>query len=92
MRIFGADVGFRDASGGNAGCMPTWTLLSIPGTFLLLASLLFLTELAEKRVVSPRALILRAVAARRTSPEITERLVVAEAERLLRTLSVELDD
>ena len=64
--------------------MPTWTLLSIPGTLLLLALVLFLTEMAESRVVSPRALIMRAITARRTSPEMTERLVMAEAERLLR--------
>jgi hypothetical protein len=64
--------------------MPIWTLLAIPGTFVLLALVLLLTDIAETRIVSPRALILRAVAARRTSPELTERLVVAEVERLLR--------
>src|SRR4051812_5042185 len=91
MEIFPTAPGFRDADGGNEGSMPTWTLLSIPGTFLLLAALLFLTGVAEARVVSPRALILRAVTARRTSPEIAERLVVAEVERLLRSGSADLD-
>jgi prophage antirepressor-like protein len=54
---------------------------------VLLASLLFLSGVAESRVVSPRAVILRAMAARKTSPEVTERLVVAEVERLLRSQS-----
>jgi hypothetical protein len=71
--------------------MPIWTLLSIPGTLLLLGLILILTDVAETRVVSPRALILRAVAARRTSPELTERLVVAEAERLLRTSVIDVE-
>ena len=71
--------------------MPTWTLLSIPGTLLLLALVLYLTEFAENRIVSPRALILRAITARHTSPEVTERLVVAEAERLLRGTIVNID-
>ena len=68
--------------------MPAWTLLSIPATFVLLALVLYLSDVAETRIVSPKALILRAVSARRTSPELTERLVVAEVERLIRAGSV----
>ena len=61
-----------------------WSLLFIPGTLVLLIAILLLSDLAETRVVSSRALILRAVSTRRTTPESTEALVVAEAERLLR--------
>lgn len=64
-----------------------WSLLLIPGTIALLAAILFLSDVAETRIVSPRALILRAVSARRTSPENAEALVAAEVERLLRSTS-----
>jgi hypothetical protein len=64
--------------------MPWLLLLSIPGTLLLLVVLLYLSDVAETRIVSPRALILRAVVGRRTSPEQAEVLVAAEVERLLR--------
>ena len=64
--------------------MPLWTLLSIPGTLVLLGLVLYLSDVAETRIVSSRALILRAVVGRRTSPEQAEALVAAEVERLLR--------
>ncbi len=64
-----------------------WSLLLIPGTIALLAAILFLSDVAETRIVSPRALILRAVSARRTTPENAEALVAAEVERLLRSTS-----
>ena len=62
-----------------------WSLLLIPGTIALLAVILFLSDVAETRIVSPRALILRAVTGRRTTPENAEALVAAEVERLLRS-------
>jgi hypothetical protein len=64
-----------------------WSLLFIPGTLALLAAILVLSDLAETRVVSPRALILRAVTTRSATPERAEALVMAEAERLLRSQS-----
>ena len=67
--------------------MSVWSLLMIPGTLVLLAAILFLSDVAEQRIVSPRALILRAVTGRRTTPEHAEALVVAEVERLLRSSS-----
>ena len=51
---------------------------------LLLAVVLFLSDLAESRVVSSRALIIRAATGRRTDPDQAEALVAAEVERLLR--------
>lgn len=64
--------------------MSAWALLSIPGTLLLLALVLFLSDLAENRVVSPQALIVRAATGRRTHPDQAEALVAAEVERLLK--------
>ena len=75
---------FSGPAGGNTSRMPLWTLLSIPGTLILLVLVLYLTDVAETRIVSSRALILRAVVRRRTSPEQAEALVAAEVERLLR--------
>ena len=63
--------------------MSSLALLMIPGTLFLLALLLFLSQWAETRVVSSRALILKVVNGRRTSPEVTERLVAEEVERIL---------
>lgn len=64
--------------------MSLWSLLLIPGTIALLAAILFLSDVAETRVVSSRALILRVVSARRATPENAEALVAAEVERILR--------
>ncbi len=63
--------------------MSAWGLLFIPGTLVLLSLILALSDLAENRVVSPRALIVRAATGRRTPPERAEVLVAAEVERLL---------
>jgi hypothetical protein len=63
--------------------MSMWALLLIPGTLAVLVLVLTITTLAETRIVSPRALILRAVTGR-TTPDIAERLVAAEVERLLK--------
>ena len=50
----------------------------------MLALLLYLSDVAETHLISPRALILRAVVGRRTTPEQAEVLVADEVERLLR--------
>jgi len=63
--------------------MSSLALLMIPGTLFVLALLLFLSQWAETRVVSSQALILKVVNGRRTSPEVTERLVAEEVERIL---------
>ena len=70
---------------GNHHSMSLWSLLLIPGTVALLGAILFLSGVAETRIVSPPALIVRAATGRRTSPEHAEALVVAEVERLLRS-------
>jgi hypothetical protein len=59
-------------------------MLSIPVTVVLLAGLLFLSALVERRFLSPRAVVLSSVRARRSSPEYTEALVAKEFEELLR--------
>ena len=64
--------------------MGAWGLLSIPGTLLLIALLLILSDWAEDRVVSPQALIVRAAKGKRTPPEHAEALVAAEVDRILR--------
>ena len=58
-------------------------LISIPGTLVMLGLLLFLSDLAENRIVSPQALIVKAAKGRGTSPERAERLVAEEIDRLL---------
>jgi hypothetical protein len=64
--------------------MGLWGLLTIPGTLLLIALLLALSDWAEHNVVSPRALIVRVATRRRMPPERAEVVVVGEVERLLR--------
>jgi hypothetical protein len=59
-------------------------MLSIPMTVVLLAGLLFLSAFVERRFLSPRAVVLSSVRARRSSPEYTEALVAKEFEELLR--------
>lgn len=59
-------------------------LLVIPACLLILAGLLFLSAEVERRVLSPRSMIISAVRARRGSPEVAEGLVAREFERLLR--------
>lgn len=64
--------------------MPTvWLLSAIPGTVLLLSAVLFLSAYAERRILSPRSLILSVVRARRNSPEYAEAFVARQFERLL---------
>lgn len=64
--------------------MSAWPLLTIPGTLLLLAGVLWLSALAEERLLSPRSLILSTVRARQASPEYAEAMVARQYERLLR--------
>jgi hypothetical protein len=68
---------------GNGDDMPL-LLLSIPVTVLLLAGVLFLSALVEQRFLSPRAVVLSTVRARRSTPEYTETLVAKQFEDLLR--------
>jgi hypothetical protein len=65
--------------------MSAWSLLLIPGSLGFLCSLLALTVLAEERVLSPRALIIKAARARISEADYTEALVAQQYERLLRT-------
>jgi hypothetical protein len=64
--------------------MPAWLLLTIPGTLLLLAGVLYLSAVVEDRFLSPRSLILSTVRARGSSPEFAEVFVARQFERLLR--------
>lgn len=64
--------------------MSLWLLLTIPGTLLLLSGMLYLSALAEERLLSPRSLILSTVRARGASPEYAEVFVARQFERLLR--------
>ena len=59
-------------------------LLSIPVTVMLLAGVLFLSGLVEQRFLSPRAVVLSTVRARRSTPEYTEALVARQFEELLK--------
>ena len=56
---------------------------SIFGTLGLLCLLLWLTDLAERRVVSEPVLIARVAKAPKLSPEYVEAFVASRAERLL---------
>lgn len=58
-------------------------LLSIPLTFVLLTGLLYLSAMAERRFLSPRAVVLSTVKARRSTPEYTEAMVAKQFEELL---------
>jgi hypothetical protein len=64
--------------------MSAFLLLFVPGTIALLATVLFLSALAEQRFLSPRSMILGAVRARRSTPEFAEAFVARQSERLLR--------
>lgn len=59
-------------------------LLSIPMTMLLLGGVLFLSGFVEQRFLSPRAVVLSTVRARRSSPEYAEALVARQFEDLLK--------
>lgn len=58
-------------------------MLSIPATVLLLAAVLVWSTVAERRVLSPRALVFRVVQARRTTPDFVEAFVARECQHLL---------
>lgn len=64
--------------------MPEWSVLAFPLTWLVLWAVLALSDLTERRVLSPQALIVRAATTRRARPEHAERLVAVEFDRLLR--------
>lgn len=59
-------------------------LLSVPMTLLLLAGLLFLSAVVEQRFLSPRAVVLSTVRARRSTPEYAEAMVAQQFEELLK--------
>lgn len=61
-----------------------WLLLAVPGTSVVLGVILYLSAVAERRLLSPRRLILGAVRARRNTPEFAEAFVANQFERLLR--------
>ena len=56
----------------------------MPGTFAVLAAVLWVSAFAEQRFLSPRSLILSAARARRSTPEFTEEFVTKQFDRLLR--------
>ncbi|HUQ40651.1 MAG TPA: hypothetical protein VM030_10900 [Acidimicrobiales bacterium] len=56
-------------------------LLAIPGTFATVCFLLALTETMERRVLSPRALVVRVARDRRATPEHAELLVSQQLAR-----------
>ena len=65
--------------------MPSWLLLvSLPVALALPCVLLMLSDLAEKRILSPQSMILSTARARRNTPELAEALVAREFERLLK--------
>lgn len=67
--------------------MPWWLLLlSLPMALLIPCGLLLLSAVAEKRILSPRSMILSTARARRNTPEIAEVLVAREFERLLKNV------
>lgn len=66
--------------------MSTWFVLAAPFTWLLLWAVLALSEWAERRALSPPALIVASTRGRRTRPEHVERLVAQEYDRLLRDI------
>ena len=68
--------------------MSAWSLLFIPGTLFFLFGLLMLTVMAERRILSPRALILQATRSRMAGPDHIETMVAREYERLLRNTQV----
>lgn len=78
----------RVLSGGRPvtkNCMTSsWLLIAVPGTCVLLASILYLSAMAEQRFMSARSLILGVVRARGNTPEFAEKFVARQFERLLR--------
>ncbi|MDQ1437367.1 MAG: hypothetical protein QOK43_996 [Acidimicrobiaceae bacterium] len=74
---------FRPGDAGMGGDM-LLLVLSIPSVVLLLAGVLFLSALVEQRFLSPRAVVLSTVRARRSTPEYTEAMVAKQFEEMLR--------
>jgi hypothetical protein len=65
--------------------MPSWLLLVLlPVALAIPCVMLVLSDIAERRVLSPQSLILSTARARRSSPELAEQLVAREFERLLK--------
>jgi hypothetical protein len=65
--------------------MPVWLLvLLLPVALAIPCVMLLLSDLAEKRILSPQSMILSTARARRSSPELAEALVAREFERLLK--------
>ena len=62
--------------------MSAWQLLLVPMIPLIVLAFLVLSAWIENRMLSPQALIVRAVRAR-SHPEVAERLVAVESGRLL---------
>ncbi len=62
-------------------------LLAVPGTCAVLAAVLYLSAVAERRLLSPCRLILGAARARRSTPEFAEAFVARQFDRLLREAS-----
>ena len=58
-------------------------LAAVPAAFAVVGGVLLLSWLLERWVLSPRSMILSSARAKRSRPELTEELVVREAERLL---------
>ena len=58
-------------------------LLLIPVSLMALAAVLAFSEYAENHLVSSRALILRVAEHRKVTPEVAERLIARESERLM---------
>jgi hypothetical protein len=65
--------------------MPSWLLLlALPVALGLPCLMLVLSDMAERRILSPQSLILSTARARRSTPELAEQLVAREFERLLK--------
>ena len=62
--------------------MDAWQLLLVPMIPLVVLAFLVASAWIENRMLSPQALIVRAVRAR-SHPEVAERLVAMESARLL---------
>ena len=58
-------------------------LLSIPGTPALLAAVLWLSEVVERRCLSPRSLVIVVARSRRNSPEYAEAFVARHLDPIL---------
>lgn len=81
----GPGAGFEPPAPGYEPIMRSgWFLLAVPGTCVVLATVLYLSAVAERRLLSPRRLILGAARARRNTPEFAEAFVARQFDRLLR--------